>query len=106
MFIPDGHHLPDTMLKLYVRAVPLRRLVAVSDAQYPARMPPGEYEVCGAHARLEPSGLLWNPARNCLVGATTPIAKCMEVLRARTHITEDECRAIGHDNPLALVGLI
>ena len=29
MFIPDGHHLPDTMLKLYFRAVPPKRLVAV-----------------------------------------------------------------------------
>ena len=105
MFIPDGHHLPDTMLKLYTRAVPVRRLIAVSDAQYPAGMPPGEYEVCGAHARLEPSGLLWNPARKCLVGATTPIGKCMEILRERTGVTEDECRAIGHDNPLALIGL-
>ena len=103
MFIPDGHHLPDTMLKLYTRAVPLKRLVAVSDAQYPAGMPPGEYEVCGAHARLEPNGLLWNPSRNCLVGATTPIAKCMEILRERIGLTPDECRAIGHDNALALI---
>ena len=105
MFIPDGHHLTDTMLKLYVRAVPVERLVAVSDAQYPAGMPPGEYEVCGAHARLEPNGFLWNPARNCLVGATTPIAKCMEVLRSRTGISEAACRKIGRDNPLALIGL-
>ena len=103
MFIPDGHHLPDTMLKLYTRAVPLKRLVAVSDAQYPAGIPPGEYEVCGAHARLEPNGLLWNPARNCLVGATTPIAKCMEILRERIGLTPDECRAIGRDNALALI---
>ena len=87
MFIPDGHHLPDTMLKLYTRAVPISRLIAVSDAQYPAGMPPGEYEVCGAHARLEPSGLLWNPARNCLVGATTPIARMMALLPLR--ITDD-----------------
>ena len=91
------------MLKLYARAVPLKRLIAVSDAQYPAGMPPGEYEVCGAHARLEPNGLLWNPARNCLVGATTPIAKCMEILRERIGLTPDECRVIGHDNPLALI---
>ena len=104
MFIPDGHHLPDTMLKLYARAVPLKRLVAVSDAQYPAGMPPGEYVVCGAHARLEPNGLLWNPARNCLVGATTPIAACMRILRERIGLTEAECRAIGHDNALALIG--
>ena len=54
MFIPDGHHLPDAMLKVYCRAVALDRLVAVSDAQYPAGMPPGEYDVFGAKARLEP----------------------------------------------------
>ena len=104
MFIPDGHHLPDTMLKLYARAVPLKRLIAVSDAQYPAGLPPGVYEVCGSRARLEQNGLLWNPARNCLVGATTPIAKCMELLSERIGLTPDECRAIGRDNALALIG--
>ena len=104
MFIPDGHHLPDTMLKLYTRAVPLKRLVAVSDAQYPAGMPPGEYEVCGAHARLEPSGLLWNPARKCLVGATTPMAKMMNLLSERIGLTPDELKAIGRENPLRLIG--
>ena len=103
MFIPDGHHLPDTMLKLYVRAVPIERLIAVSDAQYPAGMPPGEYEVCGARARLEPDGLLWNPARNCLVGATTPIARMMTLLEERVGLTEAECLRIGRDNPLALI---
>ena len=105
MFIPDGHHIPDTMMKLYARAVPISRLIAVSDFQYPAGMPPGEYEVCGAHARLEPSGLLWNPARNCLVGATTPIARMMALLQERVGLTEAECLRIGRDNPLALVGL-
>ena len=104
MFIPDGHHLPDTMLKLYCRAVPLKRLVAVSDAQYPAGMPPGEYEVCGAHARLEPNGLLWNPARNCLVGATTPMAKMMDLLAERVGLTSAELNAVGRDNPLKLIG--
>ena len=105
MFIPDGHHLPDTMLKLYCRAVPLERLVAVSDAQYPAGLKPGWYEVCGAHAKLEENGLLWNPARNCLVGATTPIAGCMKILSERVGLTPDECRAVGRDNALKLVGL-
>ena len=104
MFIPDGHHLPDTMLKLYCRAVPVGRLMAVSDAQYPAGMPPGEYEVCGAHARLEPNGLLWNPARNCLVGATTPMAKMMELLMERVGLSEAECRAVGRDNQIEFLG--
>ncbi|MBR1920775.1 MAG: N-acetylglucosamine-6-phosphate deacetylase [Kiritimatiellae bacterium] len=103
MFIPDGHHLPDVLLKLYCRAVPLRRLIAVSDAQYPAGLPPGEYDVCGAHARLEPNGLLWNPARNCLVGATTPIARMMDILAERVGLTPAELRQVGHDNPLELI---
>ena len=68
-------------------------------------MPPGEYEVCGAHARLEPNGRLWNPARNCLVGATTPIAKCMEILRERIGLTPEESHAVGFSNALELIGL-
>ena len=103
MFIPDGHHLPDTMLKLYFRAVPIRRLVAVSDAQYPAGLKPGVYQVGGLDAVLEPNGLLWYPPRKCLVGATTPIAKCMEILQERVGLTPDECRAVGHDNALELI---
>jgi len=104
MFIPDGHHLPDTMLKVYCRAVPIERLIAVSDAQYPAGMPPGEYEVCGAHARLEPDGLLWNPSRNCLVGATAPMSKMMTLLQRRIGLSERELRLIGIENPLRLIG--
>ena len=104
MFIPDGHHLPDTMLKVYCRAVPIERLIAVSDAQYPAGMPPGDYRVCGADARLEPDGLLWNPARNCLVGATAPMAKMMTLLRERIGLTDRELCLIGIENPLRLIG--
>ncbi len=103
MFIPDGHHLPDTMLKVFTRAVPRARLIAVSDAQYPAGMPPGRYRVTGADAVLEPNGLLWNPARNCLVGATTPMAKMMELLQLRIGLSLADCLAIGRDNPLALL---
>lgn len=105
MFIPDGFHLPDTMLKLYLRAVPLKRLVAVSDAQYPAGMPPGTYPVGGLDAVLEPNGLLWYPPRKCLVGATMPIAETMRILSEHVGATPEECRAIGHDNPLALIGM-
>ena len=79
-------------------------MVAVSDAQYPAGMPPGEYDVFGAQARLEPDGLLWNPARNCLVGATAPMAKMMRLLQERIGLTPRELQAIGRDNPLRLIG--
>jgi hypothetical protein len=34
-----------------------------------------------------------------------PIAKTMELLSERIGVTPEECRAIGHDNPLALIGM-
>jgi N-acetylglucosamine-6-phosphate deacetylase len=105
MFIPDGHHLPDTILKVFSRAVDLKRLIAVSDAQYPAGMPAGRYKVCGANAVLEPDGLLWNPERNCLVGATAPMSKMMTLLQERIGFTYEECLAVGRDNPLRLINL-
>ena len=77
--------------------------LAEDRARYPAGMPPGEYEVCGAHARLEPNGLLWNPARNCLVGATTPMAAMMRLLRDRIGLSDAELEAIGRANPLRLI---
>ncbi len=105
MFIPDGRHLTIPMLKVYARSVPLRRLVAVSDVQHVAGLPPGYYTVGGVRAKLEPDGLLWNPDRNCLVGATTLLPRMMELLMEKVGLTPDECRAIGHDNPLRLIGM-
>ncbi len=105
MFIPDGHHLPDILLKLYHRAVPIERLVAVSDAQFVAGLPPGTYRVGGLDAVLEPDGLLWYPPRNCLVGATTPMAKMMTLLKERIGYTDAELDAVGRRNPLRLIGL-
>ena len=38
------------------------------------------------------------------VRSSTPLAKCMEILSERIGLTPDECRAIGHDNALSLIG--
>lgn len=103
MLIADGHHLPETMLKLYFRAVPLRRLVVVSDAQYPAGLGPGVYPFGKLQAVLEPNGKFWYPPRRCLVGAVTPMATMMEKLRGLVGLSDAECRQVGHDNPLKLI---
>lgn len=105
MLIADGHHLPETMLKLYFRAVPLERLVVVSDAQYPAGLKPGIYPFGKLQAVYEPNGKLWYPPRQCLVGAVTPMATMMSKLRKLVGLSEADCRIVGHDNPLKLINL-
>jgi N-acetylglucosamine-6-phosphate deacetylase len=106
MFIPDGHHLPRHVLKVYVRAAGIERLVAVTDASHPAGLPPGRYRVLGNDAVLEPSGLLHNPEKKCLVGSSATMQQVMQVLASLdVGLSEDDLRKIGWRNPLRLIGL-
>jgi N-acetylglucosamine-6-phosphate deacetylase len=105
MIIADGHHLPAPVVKTMVRAAGVERLVVVSDASPVAGMPPGRYDVLGNRAVLEPSGRLYNPEKQCLVGSTATMRDCIEVLASLDLLTPAELRAVGHDNPLRLIGV-
>ena len=104
LFIPDGHHLPRHVLKVFARAAGPQRLVATSDASPAAGLPPGTYEVLGNRAILEPSGLLHNPEKQCLVGSSATLLACMNVLHGLGLFTLEDLLRIGFSNPLALIG--
>jgi N-acetylglucosamine-6-phosphate deacetylase len=104
MFIPDGHHLPRSVLRVYVRAAGVERLIAVSDASHVAGLAPGHYRVLGNDAVLEPSGLLHNPVKQCLVGSSATMAQAMKVLASlEAGLTERDLVQIGFENPLRLI---
>jgi len=104
MFIPDGHHLPRAVLKVYVRAAGIERLVAVSDASHPAGLRPGRYRVLGNDAVLEPNGLLHNPEKKCLVGSSATMRQAMAVLASLDEgLSEADLVRIGFENPLRLI---
>lgn len=90
MFIPDGHHLPSHVLRVFARAAGAGRLVATSDASPAAGLPPGVYEVLGNRVVLEPNGLLHNPDKQCLVGSSATLLECMNVLYSLGVFTLDE----------------
>ncbi len=105
MVIADGHHLPLDVLRTMVRAKGTERLIVVSDASPVAGMPPGEYDVMGNHAILEPSGRLYNPEKQCLVGSTATMRDCMDVLAGLGLLSREELVRVGLVNPLRLIGL-
>ena len=106
MFIPDGFHLPKTVLKTYVRAVPLARLVAVSDCSYPGGLPPGTYERNGSVSVLEPSGFLRCGGTQLLHGSSCLLAEAVHTLQSpEVGLSPAECATVARDNPLRLVGL-
>ena len=104
-FIPDGFHLTLQMLRVYTRAVPLRRLIAVSDCAYPGGLKPGRYEMGGDVHLLEPDGFIRSLA-GTLHGSSSSMAQVMRILNSSyVGLSEAECRVVGHDNPLRLIGL-
>jgi len=105
MIIPDGHHLPAEVIRTFIRAKGVGRIVAVSDSAPVAGLPPGEYETLGNRVVLEPAGRLHNPEKGCLVGSSATMLTCMNHLAKVTALHAAELRAIGFDNPLALLGL-
>lgn len=104
MFIPDGHHLPPHVLRVFARAAGAGRLIATSDASPAAGLPPGVHNVLGNKAVLEPNGLLHNPEKQCLVGSSATLLVCMNVLHGMGLFTLDELLRMGFHNPLALIG--
>lgn len=104
MVIADGHHLPDSFLRVVCRLRAPRRLIVVSDAAPIAGLPPGRYQTLGNQAVLEESGRLWNPQENHLVGSSACMLECMNHLASITALSEEELWQVGYHNPLALVG--
>ena len=105
MIITDGHHLPASVVKTMARAKGAARLIVVSDAVSVAGLPPGEYDVLGNHAVLEPSGRFHNPEKQCLVGSSATMTECMNFLASLDVFGFDDLVTVGFDNPLRLLGL-
>ena len=105
MIIADGHHLPASVVKTMARAKGAARLIVVSDCVSVAGLPPGEYDVLGNHAVLEPSGRFYNPEKQCLVGSSATMTACMNFLASLNVFGLDDLVTVGFHNPLRLLGL-
>ncbi len=105
MLIADGHHLPDSFLKVCWRAAGADRILLTSDAAPIAGYPAGEYMNLGHKVRLEENGKLWNPAGNHLVGSSFQLDQCVRHAERVLGLTGAESRKIARENALSLLGL-
>ena len=102
--IADGHHLPAHLIKTIVRVKGIDNVAVISDASPLAGMPAGEYTTLGNPARLEPSGLLYNPQTGGLVGSSATHVECLKYVQSLDLFTEEELFKLFHSNPLRLIG--
>jgi len=104
-FIPDGHHIPFTTLKNFIRAKTPARSILVSDAISAAEMGPGEYNLGRGKVLVLENGRCTVPGKDHLSGSTLTLDR--GVINAFSHydLSFEQAWAMASANPAELVGM-
>jgi N-acetylglucosamine-6-phosphate deacetylase len=105
MIITDGHHLPDSLIKTFLRVKGEKNVIVTSDASPLSGLKPGTYTSMGQRVKMEESGRIVNPAKGCLAGSSLLIRACLNHLWMKGLLEYDELLRVGFSNPLNLVAI-
>ncbi len=105
--IADGHHLPDDLLKVIIRAKGKERSILVSDAVSLAGMPPGLYDTTvGGKVELHSSGRLSLAGTEFLAGAARPLKDGVARIVSAAEISLSDGLKMATENPGRFVGAL
>jgi N-acetylglucosamine-6-phosphate deacetylase len=104
-FIPDGHHLPDALLRVLLRVKTPKRLVITCDASSLAGLPPGRYGMWGQELEVAPGGKVVVPGTPFLAGSGAFTDACVAKVLSLGEVTLAEALDMAGANPRALLGL-
>lgn len=102
--IVDGHHLPPSVVRCFVRCKGLERLILVSDAVAPGGLPPGRYGQMEREVELSPSGRLSLVGTPYLAGAALPLIDGVANLRRFADVSLADAVEAASRRPAALLG--
>ncbi|MBN1908184.1 MAG: amidohydrolase family protein [Pirellulales bacterium] len=104
--IADGHHLPPSVVKTFLRAKGPERCVLVSDLSGLAGLPPGRHasEMCEVEI-LDSGKLVVAGQTEVLAGASVPLGTCVANVIGMAGLTLREAVDLAVTNPARLVGL-
>jgi N-acetylglucosamine-6-phosphate deacetylase len=103
--IPDGHHLPDALIKCVVRVKTPTRVVVTSDASSLAGLPPGRYKAWGSEYEVRPEGKVVVPGTPFLAGAAVFTDACLKPLMRAAGVSLAEALDMAGARPRELLGL-
>ncbi len=101
--IADGHHLPDSVLKVMARAKGAGRLALVSDAVSLGGVPPGRY--ANGAVEVLPGGKIVVADTPYLAGAGVLLDACVERMLAAADLTLAEVIRAVTEVPTRILGL-
>lgn len=104
--IADGVHLPDAVLKTFVRAKTLNKCFLVSDTTSLSGMPPGLYEnsVLGDVEVTDDERLVVAGQRVLNAGAYKPLKSAVPIVSRAVGLSFSESMELVCDNPLNAIG--
>ena len=102
-FIADGHHVPAHALRNYLRLVPSRNVIIVTDAISAAGLGPGQYELSGQRVEVDENGAAWAACRTHYAGCATTFPQMVHVLKDSVGATESQIDSWMKDNPARLL---
>ncbi len=104
MFITDGFHLPDDLIRVGLRAKSPERSIVTSDMVHISGLAPGEYDFHGAAVVLKKNGHLHRKGAEQLAGSACDMLDCMNYLASLELLTEEELCDVGCRNALKAIG--
>ena len=104
-FIPDGHHLPFTTLKNFIRAKTRARSILVSDAISAAEMSPGEYDLGRGKVTVLENGRCTVPGKDHLSGSTLTLDVGVINVFGHCDVSFEQAWAMASTQPAELVGI-
>jgi N-acetylglucosamine-6-phosphate deacetylase len=94
----DGFHLPDSVMRVLLRAKGPDRLILVSDAVALARMPPGVYDTpVGGKVELHANGHLTQYASDYLAGSASSLRDAVETALRLGCSPAEVARLVAHN---------
>jgi N-acetylglucosamine-6-phosphate deacetylase len=103
-FIVDGHHLPQSVVKCFLRSKGVGRSVLVSDAIAAAGNPPGRYRLGDVEVEVTPARRVCLPGTPYLAGSVLDMREAVEKTAQFSDATLDDALRMASRNPAALLG--
>lgn len=103
--IPDGHHLPWTLVQCIERCKTLSRMIITCDSSPLAGLPAGQYTAWGSPLEITPEGKIVLKSQGVLAGSWDFTASCVEKYQRHSQRQYAEIHPLAADQPRKLLGL-
>ncbi len=104
-FIVDGHHLPPSVVKCFLRSKGVARSILVSDAIAAAGKPAGRYKLGNVEVEVTPARRVCLPGTPYLAGSVLEMHEAVAKTVQYSDATLDDALLMASHNPAKLLGV-